>query len=964
MTRLQVTDFNRRASRVSHGTLLLLLAAWILAPGVAFAQVGGASVAGTVSDDTGFLLPGVTITVTNKANGVAQTLLTGPEGNYRVVALQPAPYEITAELQGFGVQRRELTLNVGAEARVNLTLSVATVQENVTVSGEAPLIEVARTEPTSVVVADQISALPVLDRNFLVLAQLLPGSGPLTGGTTTFATTKFGGVADQRNGYTTIVDGGDVDDTDWGSPIINISQDAVQEFKVFRNQFDAQYGAALTAVVTVVTKSGTNRFDGSGYYFGRDDALDARNAFAATKPPFDQTRLGASFGGPILRNRTHFFGAVEALRVNANSIVSLPASNPFSAQENGIFPTPSRDRMVALKLDHRVNDQHAFFARYAYNYQRLGGIKKPVREDAGVPLGTNSTDSVVRAHSIVAQDSWTISNNKVNILRAHYLKDYLATVPNSSEIGVVRPSFSWGQSTIAPQYFPRWRLTLHETFHVNTANHDVKLGADLGYVHFPFEAHFNERGVFTFTTDAPFNANDSRTWPISFVQQAPGFYVFRSTQLAAYIQDEWRLSKRLYLSAGLRYDIDTNMRLNDFYAGLLEDPAFAGLENFRSADAGTDSNNFQPRVGLSYDASGTGSLVIRGGWGMYVTRNRPWFQARAMNQITSSAVRVEDPNFLRFFPDPQAVLGGRTLDQFVAAGGPRLIGTVIPDNSVLPYALGTTVGVGWQINPVTSLDLDYVNTLGDHQLGFTDRNLPVAGPIGASNPRPFPMFTQVLVMENFSKSWYDALQAQLRTRVRGANSVQVSYTLSKNILDGVDFFNTLRGTQRTPQEKGYHVLDTRHNLSLAISSDLPAGIQLSGIVRALSGSPRRVQSGIDIDGDGSVTGDRPSGLPPTVGREDTEEQAQIINEFRVARGLQPIDPTLLDLDPYLTVDLRATKAFRLFPDQRLDLFFEVYNATNHVNFSGANQNMNAAAFFIRTSARAARQMQWGLRYLF
>jgi hypothetical protein len=180
----------------------------------------------------------------------------------------------------------------------------------------------------------------------------------------------------------------------------------------------------------------------------------------------------------------------------------------------------------------------------------------------------------------------------------------------------------------------------------------------------------------------------------------------------------------------------------------------------------------------------------------------------------------------------------------------------------------------------------------------------------------------------------------------------------------VDFFNTLRGTQRTPQEKGYHVLDTRHNLSLAISSDLPAGIQLSGIVRALSGSPRRVQSGIDIDGDGSVTGDRPSGLPPTVGREDTEEQAQIINEFRVARGLQPIDPTLLDLDPYLTVDLRATKAFRLFPDQRLDLFFEVYNATNHVNFSGANQNMNAAAFFIRTSARAARQMQWGLRYLF
>ena len=101
------------------------------------------------------------------------------------------------------------------------------------------------------------------------MSQLLPGSGP-TAGTGKFAFTKFGGVADQRNGYTTLIDGGSVDDTDWGSPTINVTQDAVQEFKVFRNQFDAQYGSALSAVVTVVTKSGSNRFSGSGFYFGRD----------------------------------------------------------------------------------------------------------------------------------------------------------------------------------------------------------------------------------------------------------------------------------------------------------------------------------------------------------------------------------------------------------------------------------------------------------------------------------------------------------------------------------------------------------------------------------------------------------------------------------------------------------------------------------------------------------------------
>lgn len=954
----------RRNRRWPVGVMAGLVGLIVLSASPVFAQAG-ANVGGVVTDDSGAVLPGVTVTITNKANGVSQTFITGAEGNFRAVALQPAPYEIKVELTGFATQTRAVTLTVGAEGEVNFKLKVAAVEESVTVSGEAPLVETSRSEPTSVIVADQISTLPVLDRNFLVLAQLLPGSGPLTGGSTTFATTKFGGVADQRNGYTTIIDGGDVDDTDWGSPIVNVSQDAVQEFKVFRNQFDAQYGSALTAVVTVVTKSGTNKLGGSGYYFGRNQKLDARNAFARTRPPFDQTRAGGSLGGPIAKNRTHFFGAVEALKVNATAIVALPASNPFSSQENGIFPTPTRERMTDLKIDHRLNDARSFFVRYAYNYQQLGGTKKPTRVENGVRLTTTSTDSLVRTHSIVAQDSWVVSSNKVNTLRVHVLKDYLATLPNSDGIGVVRPSFTWGQNSIAPQIFPRWRVTAYETFYINTPNHDVKLGADYTYGVFPFDAHFNEKGVFQFTTDAPFDPNNSRTWPIALTIQTPGFYEYRWNQFSAYAQDDWRLGSRMHLNYGLRYDIDMDMRINGFYRKVLADPGFAGLDRFRGkADAGTDSNNFQPRVGLTYDARGNGSLVLRGGWGMYVTRNRPWFQVRAQNQTLNSAVRIEDPNFLRFFPDINAVLGGKTPDQFVAAGGPRLIGTVLPDNSVLPYAMGTTVGAGWQINPATSLDVDFVDTRGDHQLGFTDRNLPPTGRIGAANPRPYGQFTQVLTMENFTKSWYHALQTQLRTRVRGSNNLQVSYTLSKQILDGVDFFNTVRGTQRTPQEKGYHVLDTTHNLSFSASTVLPGQIQLSGIVRALSGSPRKIAAGTDLDGDGSTTGDRPPGLSPTIGRGDLDTQLRLINEFRASINRAAIDRSLLELDPYFTVDMRATKGIRLKGQQRVEVFLEGFNLTNHVNYSGLNTNMNTAAFLIRTAARPARQVQWGLRYSF
>jgi len=949
----------------STSRLFLALAAlmWIgLMP--AFGQVG-ASVSGVVTDETGGALPGVTVTITNKSNGTSQMFVTSADGNFRAVALSPAPYDVKVELTGFAPQTHSLTLTVGADARVDVRLKVAAVQENVTVSGELPLVETARSEPTSVVLADQIKTLPVLDRNFLVLAQTLPGSAPLTAGNTTFATTKFGGPADQRNGYTTIIDGGSVDDTDWGSPIVNVSQDAVQEFKVFRNQFDAQYGAALVAVVSVATKSGTNAFSGSGYYFGRDQKLDATNAFATTKLPFDQNRIGGSFGGPIAMNKTHFFSAFERLAVNSTTLVSLPSSNPFASLENGTFPTPTREKMGDVKVDHQFTGQHSLFVRYAYDTQQLGGAKKPPHDiGGGLMLGTNSTDSAITAHSTVVQDNWVLSSHAVNSFRIHYFSDYLATLPNSDTLGVVRPSFTWGQSSISPQIFDRWDFAAYETLYINRAHHDFKVGVDIARDDFPFEAHFNEKGVFTFTTDAPFDVSNSRTYPTSFTMQLPGFYDYKSTQVAAYVQDEWQLRPRLHVNAGLRYDADTNMRINGFYSDLVKDPFYAPLGRFRgNADAGMYLNTLQPRLGATYDASGTGSLVLRGGWGRYVTRNRPWFETRTMNQTTSSSVFITDPNALKFFPDINGVLGGKTLSQFAATAATN-IGTLISDHFKLPSSLNSTVGFGWQINRVTSLDVDYVNTLGRDQIGLVDLNLPASGAVNAANPRPVPQFAQVLSMENYVTSTYNALQMQLRTRVRGANSLQVSYTFSKQRIDGVDFFSTLRGTQRTPQEKGDHPLDTPHNLSVSASTVLPLDIQLSGIAKALSGPPFKVQAGPDLDGDGVATGDRPVGLPPTIGRGDVSQQLALVNAFRQSIGLQPIDAARLGLFTYFTLDMRATKAFPFADRHRMEVFLEAFNLTNHVNLSGYNGNMNTSSFLIPSSARPARQIQWGLRYSF
>jgi hypothetical protein len=920
-----------------------------------------ADVGGVVTDVNGARLPAVTVTITNKLNGSVQTLTTGDQGNYRAVALQPAPYEIRAEGAGFAAQVRALILTVGADATMDFRLSVAELKQSLSVADETPLVEVARSQPNSSIVSGQVEALPVLQRNFLVLAQLLPGSGPdnSTGRGGGVVVTKFGGPSDQRTGFTTVIDGGALDDAIQGSPTINVTQDAVQEFKVFRHQFDAEYGAALNATVTVVTKSGTNQFHGSGYYFGRDRDLTARNTFAATKPAFSEVRAGGTVGGPIVKDKTHFFAALEYNHVDTVRIIALPASNPFAAQQNGVFPSPLFEYIADLKVDHRISDSHSLFVRYAYddqNAQRVGNVSSD----------SNQSSNYSRANSLVAQDNLVLSKKAVNTIRVHYLKQNAGSDPQSLDVNIVRPSITTGQTTTNPQHFPRSEAVLSDTVYLNIASHDIKIGGDFTYGSYGFTAHFFEHGQFTFTTDAPFDPNNPATWPISFTQQSTGVEHYNTDHVSSYVQDNWHLTSRIRLNLGLRYDLDTNLRLHSFYGPLLTNPSYTGLSNFVSTNGSNSYFSFQPRLGGAWDILGNGHIVLRAGWGIYTARNRPWFQLRTMNQITSSAVLIQNPQQLRFYPDINAVLGGKTLDQYLAAGGPRLLGTVIPNNFVLPRSQNTTVGTGWQISSKASLDADYVHDYADRQFGSLDANLPPSGALSASNPRPTPQFTQVLDIANFTKSWYDALEVQLRFRPRAANTLQLSYTLSRSYMDGVDFFNLLQGTQRTPRSQGYNPTDQRHNLTLAGSRSLPWKMEASLILRAVSGSPMKVQAGFDLDGDGSITGDRPAGLPITVGSGGVAQQLQLINNLRASRNLPPISRSLLNLDPFLSLDMRLTKLITFGERHRLELFMEGYNLTNYVSYQPFTVNMNiiSPAFLIRTSAGDARQFQWGVRYQF
>jgi len=934
----------------------LLLALGVVA-GEAHAQAV-ANVGGIVTDENGGPLPGATVTVTNKGNGSTQILITGSEGEYRAVALQPAPYEITVETKGFGLQRRLITLTVGADLTINFKLNVATVEQSVTVSASEAIIETNQSELSSVVASAQLQELPNLGRNFIELAQLLPGSGPDNSTVQFFNSTKFGGVADQRNGFTTLIDGGDIDDAIWGSTTVNFTEEAVQEFRVLRNQFDAEYGSAMAAVVSVVSRAGTNNFHGTGMYYGRDKVLESKNFFAPTKPDYNQKRFGGSFGGPIKANRTHFFAAYEFNKVNTSKIIALPESNPFASQENGIFPSGGTNHMFDAKVDHQISTKHALTVRYLYDKQFL-------KRTQSVTSDSNQIDEFSKTHSIIGQETWTHSQRLVNAFRVHYYRQNVGNTVYSEDTGIVRPSVQTGKPPYFPQFFPRNKTTIYDTLYLNLTKHDIKFGGAIATASTSFDSHVFEHGQFTFGTDAPFNSEDPTTWPLFFQIAKPGYFPWYSKQLAFFVDDSWRITPRFTLNMGLRYDLDTNLRDNDFYYKLLKDPAFAGLENFVSPNRGNDYSGIQPRLGFAWKLRSNGSFVLRGGFGKYVTRNRPWFQVYAESTFLTGAVTITDPNLLKFFPDVTAVLGGKTIDEYLAAGGtksPFMIG----NDSKLPYALNGTIGFGWQINPKSTLEMDYIHNRGIHELGSTDENLPVSGPVSDTNPRPVAGYSTVAVMQNYTSSQYDALEAQFRTRLSRIETVLVSYTLSRSFRNGVSFYGDFRGTQRTPFEKGYNDTDQKHNLTMSAATKLRYGFEVSGIAKLISGTPFWVQAGFDIDGDNSIQYDKPPGLPHTVGRGDVKSQLTIINNFRDSLGLLPIPASLLKLDPFISIDGRITKVIHLRGEQHLDLQLEGFNLTNHVNFTpfSVNNSLNSPAFLVRAGARDGRQAQWGIRYTF
>src|SRR5436853_3138770 len=346
-----------------------------------------ANLQGVATDASGAVVTGATITARNLDTGVRRTTQTNVDGFYRFTFLPIGPYEVQAQKSGFANELLRVTLTVGDTVTVNFGMKLPGLVEKVEVSSLATQVDTSTSQIEQPVSQQQIADLPINDRNFQQLANLIPGVAP----SPSYDPTKrlYGGVvaggATARSSAIS-VDGGNFNDNIVGGPVGLVPEDAIQEFQVISNQYSAEYGHSSGPFVNVVTKSGTNQYHGTAFGLFRHKDLQARGFFEPTKPDFSRQQFGGSFGAPIIKDKTFGFFAIERNRQEKAQTVNTAGIFP---QFEGSFPSPFRDLLMVSRFDHHFNRDHTFSFRATFqrNTSREG-----LRIDPNISVGDAPTD--------------------------------------------------------------------------------------------------------------------------------------------------------------------------------------------------------------------------------------------------------------------------------------------------------------------------------------------------------------------------------------------------------------------------------------------------------------------------------------------------------------------------------------------------------------------------------------------
>src|SRR4051812_47820572 len=533
-----------RGSATLGWALALVMAIDVMGAGPLAAQISTASVEVAVSGTDGAPLPGVTVTLRNTETGLVRADVTGAQGTATLTALPPGIYRAELELQGFSpVSQDGLTLRVGQTARVRATLSPV-VTESIDVSTTVPLVDVYKTDTSTNIVPEQIESLPVPDRDFQKLAFIAPGvqrergafrfinGGPVVGA---------GGNASQA---TILVNGVDFTDAALGLSKIRFSQDAIGELRVINNRYDTEIGGTAGGALSIITRTGTNRIQGSAFGFYRADALRSKGALEQKKNDFSRDQYGFSVGGPIATDRSHYFANFE--QINERNVTLFRPSGAYASRATDV-KHPFDQSLGFLRLDQTLSESNTLsgdfvIERYREKNFRVGGVNDQIngqrldRDNWNVNLG----------------DVAVLSSSRLNELRAQGGHRKFFEPTNSQAVGEWFSSgntLQTGANILGDLLGDGKEYELRDTYHWSfegKGTHDLKGGASYLYHQERSRIDTFQYGLFTYLTD-------TRAIPIAYLYGVGSADVTYDTKrYATFLQDDWRPRPNLTLNLGIR----------------------------------------------------------------------------------------------------------------------------------------------------------------------------------------------------------------------------------------------------------------------------------------------------------------------------------------------------------------------------------------------------------------------------
>jgi hypothetical protein len=933
------------------------------------ASAQNAQIVGNIKDNSGGVMPGVTVTARNQETGLTRSAVTEPNGDYRLPALPPGTYSLAAEIVGFSTETRpDILLVIDQTATINMSLKPAALQETVTVTGESPIVDTTASAVATSVSNAQIQDLPVASRRWIDLAMLTPGTSQdnIRGQFYRGNVNVGAGGREYSNGF--VVDGVNNTWAEMGEPRQNFAMDSIREFKVSTSNYKAEYGLATGGLVTVVSKSGTNDLHGSGLLFFRDEALTAKTVFEAERPPFRRYQYGGTLGGPIIRDKTHFFFAYEG--TDENQFFTVNTGGLFPAQD-GTFKSDQSRWTYTAKVDHQLAEGQSLFVRWSQEDEY-----RPIITTGGRITPSASFDFAVPRHSTVVAHTWVMSERALNDFRfQNAFSKYEVSPPFShgswdpgdfgeDRLSYCTPVFSYpavqvggcGNTQMGPE--GRWQIKNDFAYYLPDwkGAHQLKTGIDYNYVTFDADGSFNPLGTWTFPRDVVYNPNDPTTFPTQFQSGLPTYADIPVHHFSAYVQDDWQPTSSLTFNLGLRYDRQVGT-FNEDIPGLLQKiedklgrdgsyplpiPFHEGIE------ARGDANNFGPRIGFAWDPNGTGETNVHGGYGMFYENVRTLTNFGELTWPQNKSIVIQRPSF----PDP---FQGRSRDEFLSTAPPNI--TVGDHDQVNSYAHQYNIGMSKMLtrNIALTADVTMVNRFSDRDT--VDVNLPDQ----TTRLRPYPQFNRVSYWQWTADDTYRALLLKVEKRLSNRYQFLASYTLSQAKDDS--FVNTAPDVYGYAKVERYGAADRRHRLVTSGMVQLPAEFLVSAILDLRSALRFDPQTSLDLDGDG-YTGDLPTGVFPGSGCRDMSLDA--VNAFRTARNLAAV--STVQCPGFTNLDLRMSKSFS-FGSQRVEFIAQLFNVFNNANYATVNNNLTSGVFGQSTALQAninapSRQAEFAIRYHF